>query len=48
MVSLPASFVVLGAIALALVDAYLLAGIFGLMPHYRICDAEVLPPNDSP
>jgi len=38
---------VLGAIALALVVAYLLGGIFGASPRYRITGAEELPPNDS-
>ena len=37
----------LGAIALALVVAYLLGGIFGASPRYRITGAEELPPNDS-
>ncbi len=46
-VSLPTGLVVLGAIALALVVAYLLGGIFGASPRYRITGAEELPPNDS-
>ena len=47
-VSLPTGFVVLGAVALALVVAYLLGGVFGPMPRYCITGADELPHNDSP
>jgi cardiolipin synthase len=46
-VSLPMGWVVIGAAALALVVAYLLGGILGPSPRYRITGAEELPPNDS-
>ncbi|HEY1986189.1 MAG TPA: phospholipase D-like domain-containing protein [Terracidiphilus sp.] len=47
-VSIPTSLAVLGAIALALMALYLLTGILGPMPDYRITGADEMPPNDSP
>jgi len=38
---------VLGFIALALMTATILAGIFGPMPRYHIANPEALPPNES-
>src|SRR5487761_2751330 len=46
-VTLPAGVVVLGAIALALIAANLLGGIFGASPRYRITGAGELPSNES-
>src|ERR1035437_1032886 len=46
-VTLPTGIVVLGAIALTLITAYLLGGIFGASPRYHITGADKLPPNDS-
>lgn len=39
---------VLGAIAMLLLTAYFLAGIFGPMPHYEIRDENEIPANDTP
>jgi cardiolipin synthase len=47
-ISIPTGLFVLGAIALALVAAFLLAGIFGPTPKYKITGAEEMPANDSP
>jgi cardiolipin synthase len=47
-VSVSTSLVVLGAIALVLMAAFLLSGIFGPMPRYEITSAESLPSCDSP
>jgi cardiolipin synthase len=47
-VSVPTPWVVLGAIAFVLIALYMLGGILGPMPAYRITGAEELPPNDSP
>jgi cardiolipin synthase A/B len=47
-VSIPTGLFVLGAIALALMAAFLLAGIFGPTPKYKITGASELPANDSP
>jgi cardiolipin synthase len=47
-VSVPTSLVVLGGIALVLMAAFLLSGIFGPMPRYEITSAESLPSCDSP
>src|SRR5579875_2251347 len=47
-VTLPTALVVVGAIALVLVSAVLLAGMFGPTPQYKISSAADLPPNDSP
>ena len=46
-VSVPTSLVVLGSIALALIAASLLAGIFGPTPSYHISAPDELPPNSS-
>lgn len=46
-ITLPTGWVVVGSIALALMIAHLLAGIFGPMPAYRITGAEELPNNES-
>jgi cardiolipin synthase len=40
--------VVLGSLALALVAAHLLSGIFGPTPRYKIVGRDALPSNDSP
>ena len=42
------SWFVLGLIALALLTAYLLAGILGPMPRYWIKDEKQIPANESP
>ncbi len=47
-VSIPVGLGVLGAIALVLVGAFLLAGLVGPMPSYRIVNQDELPSNDSP
>jgi hypothetical protein len=47
-VTLPTGWVVVGAIALVLLTAYLLAGIIGPMPSYRILSGNEIPSNDSP
>lgn len=47
-VTVPTSLVVVGGIALALVAAVLLAGIFGPVPDYKISSEGELPANDSP
>lgn len=46
-VSVPTGWFVLGVIALALLAAYLLGGILGSNPRYRITGARQLPANDS-
>lgn len=43
----PASLVILGFIAILLMAALLLAGVFAPMPNYRISGAHELPANDS-
>jgi cardiolipin synthase A/B len=47
-VSIPTSLFVVGAIALALVAAFLLAALFGPIPRYEIRSADELSSNDSP
>ncbi len=46
-ITLPTGWVVVGAIALALVTMFLLSGLVAPMPRYKITGAEELPPNDS-
>lgn len=46
-VVVPTGVVVLGAIALALMSAIILSGIFGPMPQYSLPRRTELPPNDS-
>jgi cardiolipin synthase A/B len=46
-VTLPTSWVVVGAIAFVLMAMHVLGGFFGPMPAYRITGAEELPRNDS-
>jgi len=46
-VTLSTGWVVLGAIALVLLTAYLLAGLIGPMPRYEINGKDEIPPNDS-
>lgn len=46
-VSVPTYFVVLGSIALALIAAFLLAGIFGPLPDYKLSAPAEIPPNHS-
>lgn len=47
-VSVPTGVAIFGGIALALLCASLLAGIFGPMPRYKISSPGALPPNNSP
>lgn len=47
-ITLPTGLVVLGGIALLLLLAVLLSGIFGPMPNYRLTEAQNLPSNDTP
>jgi cardiolipin synthase len=47
LMDVPTSMVVLGSIALALLTATILAGMFGPMPQYEIPRPEELPPNES-
>lgn len=47
-ITLPTGLVVLGGVALLLLSAVLLSGIFGPMPRYEICGVEDLPANHSP
>jgi cardiolipin synthase len=47
-VAVPTGLAVLGTIALILLAAYTLAGIFGPMPRYQITCPADLPANDSP
>jgi cardiolipin synthase len=46
-VTIPTSLFVLGTIALVLLAAFLLSGIFGPSPQYEITGASELPSNDS-
>lgn len=46
-VSLPTGWVVVGAMALVLMAAHLLGGVFGRSPQYKITGAEQLPANDT-
>ena len=46
-VEVPTGLVVLGSIALFLIAAAVLAGMFGPMPRYEIARPEELPPNES-
>jgi len=46
-VSVPTGWFVLGTIALALLAAYMLGGILGSSPQYRITGAQEMPPNES-
>ena len=46
-VSVPTGWFVVGVIALALLAAYMLGGIFGPSPRYRITGARQMPSNDS-
>jgi cardiolipin synthase A/B len=46
-VTVPTWVAVLGLISLLLIAAYMLAGIFGPSPNYRIVACEDLPANDS-
>ena len=46
-VLVPTGWFVVGLIALLLMVAHMLAGIFGPMPRYQIDGTEDLPPNDS-
>lgn len=46
-VSVPTSLVVLGSIALALIAASVVAGIFGPTPGYEITSPAEIPPNNS-
>lgn len=47
-ISVPTGLAVVGIIALILLAAYTLAGIFGPMPRYKITCPDDLAPNDSP
>ncbi len=47
-ITLSTGWVILGAAALILLTAYILAGIFGPMPNYQIQGESDLPANDSP
>ncbi len=47
-VVVPTSLFVLGVIASILLVSYLLGGLIGASPEYRISGARELPPNDSP
>lgn len=47
-VSVPTGFFVLGLIACVLLAAYLLGGILGASPAYRITGADEMPDNDAP
>ena len=47
-VSVPTGVAIFGGIALALLCASLLAGIFGPMPRYKMSSPGALPPNNSP
>lgn len=46
-VSVPTGWFVLGALALALLTAYMLGGILGSSPKYRITGAQQMPANNS-
>jgi cardiolipin synthase len=46
-VTVPTWVAILGVIALALILAYMLAGIFGPSPNYQIASRDELPANDS-
>src|SRR6201996_768359 len=46
-VTVPTWVAVLGVIALVLIAAYMLAGIFGPSPDYKISSRDQLPANDS-
>ena len=46
-VSVPTGWFVVGAIALALLAAYLLGGILGSSPQYRVTGEQQMPSNDS-
>jgi cardiolipin synthase len=46
-IRVPTGWFVLGVIAILLLTAYLLAGMFGPMPHYDIRDGNELPDNDK-
>jgi cardiolipin synthase len=46
-ISVSTSWFVLGLVALLLLTAYLLAGMFGPMPRYEIRDEKEIPPNDT-
>jgi cardiolipin synthase A/B len=48
LVTLPTGWVVVGAIALALVIAFLLSGLVAPMPSYKITGSHELPPNHTP
>jgi len=46
-VQVPTGWFIVGAIALVLLSSYLLGGLFGSSPQYRISDRGQLSPNDS-
>ncbi|MBV8674975.1 MAG: cardiolipin synthase B, partial [Acidobacteriaceae bacterium] len=45
-VQVPTGWFIVGSIALVLLASYLLGGIFGPSPQYRISNPDQLPPND--
>ena len=47
-ITLSTGWVILGALALALVIVFLLTGLLGPMPRYHIAGRNEIPPNDSP
>lgn len=46
-VTLPTGLVVLGGVALLLLSLFILSGLFGPMPQYKISGSEPLPSNES-
>ena len=46
-VQVPTGWFIVGSIAFVLLASYMLGGLFGRTPNYRIAHPEQLPPNDS-
>jgi len=47
-ITVPTGWFVLGVVALVLLTAFVLAGMFGPMPRYEMRDRDQIPPNDTP